>query len=378
MCVNSCDSVMLPFHRNGKWSKKIVRVALSFRFHALNQTGSCGPMDDGYVHSYESVETHRLMVQDRARVQAYKRALEAIVEQIRGGVVLDVGAGTGLFACLAARLGAKKVYAIEPSGIAEYAQRVIEHNGYANTISVVQKRVEDITEDDGVSECDVLVSEWMGFHLLHECMLPSVLKARNRFLKTGGSILPQHARLWCCPVSMDKWADTHLHFWEDVCGLDMSAMVEPAVQAALTSPQIVDVAPEQLLAQPLCAKSIDLYTCTPSEAQIADTYLPFEAVTEGYCHGFCLWFDVSFALPSKASESSIPSDAITLSTSPHAEQTHWKQSVVLISSVLRASPGSSLACRLQIRPDELQPRHAVISVEVRTAIQRLFVSLQIM
>jgi hypothetical protein len=32
---------------------------------------------------------------------------------------------------------------------------------------------------------DVIISEWMGFYLLHESMLGSVLYARDRWLKPG-------------------------------------------------------------------------------------------------------------------------------------------------------------------------------------------------
>jgi protein arginine N-methyltransferase 1 len=309
---------------------------------------------------YEDVETHRIMLSDSPRVRAYRSALEHHRRRISGGVVLDVGCGTGLLACLAARLGARKVFAVEPSGIAVYAQRVAERNGLDGVVQIINKRIEDVLHSEA-EPVDVIVSEWMGFHLLHEGMLPSVLRgARDRFLKRGGLMLPQRARVWCAPVDMQEWADRHLHFWEDVCGLDMSALIEPAVQRALSTPLITDVNPSQLLAEPLCAKEIDLHACTPQDAQLVDRLLPFEAAREGYCHGFCVWFDVDFASVQE-------SEPLLLSTSPSSEKTHWQQSVVLLSSVLLASPGSSLQMRLHMRPDEHQPRHCVLAVEMGDA-----------
>lgn len=42
---------------------------------------------------------------------------------------------------------------------------------------------------------DVLLSEWMGYCLLYESMLGSVLYARDRWLKPGGAILPDTATM---------------------------------------------------------------------------------------------------------------------------------------------------------------------------------------
>lgn len=46
---------------------------------------------------------------------------------------------------------------------------------------------------------DIIVSEWMGFYLLHEGMLDSVIFARDNFLKPGGSIFPDSASIHCAP-----------------------------------------------------------------------------------------------------------------------------------------------------------------------------------
>ena len=41
----------------------------------------------------------------------------------------------------------------------------------------------------------MIVSEWIGYFLLFERMLPSVLKVRDKYLKEGGVMIPQRAKI---------------------------------------------------------------------------------------------------------------------------------------------------------------------------------------
>lgn len=123
---------------------------------------------------------------------------------------------------------------------------------------------------------DVLVSEWMGYCLLYESMLSSVLYARDRWLKPGGAILPDTAtmvKLIFCPsnvvffmksswwvlslvFSLDQFVAgfgkgaTSLPFWEDVYGFDMSS-IGKEIHDDTTRLPIVDVIAERdLVTQP--------------------------------------------------------------------------------------------------------------------------------
>lgn len=59
-------------------------------------------------------------------------------------------------------------------------------------------RVEDVTLPDNI-KVDVIISEWMGFYLLHEGMLDSVIMARDTFLKEDGKMFPEHAFMYVAP-----------------------------------------------------------------------------------------------------------------------------------------------------------------------------------
>lgn len=53
-------------------------------------------------------------------------------------------------------------------------------------IAVLEGKAEEIELPEKV---DVIVSEWMGYMLLYETMLPSVLDIRDRYLKPVSTIL---------------------------------------------------------------------------------------------------------------------------------------------------------------------------------------------
>ena len=68
---------------------------------------------------------------------------------------------------------------MENSSIAEKTREIVRANGYEGVIDVIKGRVEDIELPDGATRVDVIVSEWMGYSLVYENMLASVLYARS-------------------------------------------------------------------------------------------------------------------------------------------------------------------------------------------------------
>ncbi|KAJ8421305.1 hypothetical protein Cgig2_026689 [Carnegiea gigantea] len=69
-------------------------------------------------------------------------------------------------------------------------------------------------------EVDIIISEWMGYMLLYESMLGSVITARDRWLKPGGLILPSHATLYMAPVTHPDRYSHSIDFWRNVYGID--------------------------------------------------------------------------------------------------------------------------------------------------------------
>ena len=309
---------------------------------------------DGYFESYDDVAVHALMLKDKPRVNAYKRALERA--NLVGKVVLDVGAGTGLLSLLAAKAGALRVYAIEASSMADLAEIIVRQNNLEGVVRVVKSRIEDTELPEQV---DVIVSEWMGFHLLHEGMLDSVLVARDRFLKKGGLMLPRFARVFASPCDMTEWCAENLYVWEDIAGLDFSPLASLMVQSALSAPVITSLTADNIIAAPAMFGSIDCMTvCRRAAKHLGGLESEFVAKRMSMCHGFAVWFEVEF-------EGATDGEAQTvLSTSPFAEPTHWKQTVVFLPETLGPVAGSRLDAKIGLDADEENERHYWLSLSM--------------
>merc|ERR1712000_96179 len=125
----------------------------------------------------------------------------------KGKIVLDVGCGSGILSMFAAQAGAKKVYAVDASNVLERARKVFERNGFSDTIQTFKGLIEEI---ELPSKVDIIISEWMGYLLFFENMLPSVLYARDKYLVEGGKLFPDK-----CDLLMFGFAeqDKHEEFW---------------------------------------------------------------------------------------------------------------------------------------------------------------------
>ena len=147
---------------------------------------------DYYFDSYSHFAIHEEMLKDTVRTESYRRAIMA-PGICAGKVVLDVGCGTGILSMFAVRAGAKHVYAIECAAIIDQAREIVRANGMEDRITLIRGKVEEVELPEKV---DVLISEWMGYFLMYESMLKSVIFARDKWLKPGGLVLPDKCTLY--------------------------------------------------------------------------------------------------------------------------------------------------------------------------------------
>lgn len=159
------------------------------------------------------------MIQDKVRTSTYAHFILTNPVLFRDAIVLDVGCGTGILSLFAARSGAKRVIAVDASAIAEKAERIVQANGLSDIITVIKGKVEDITLPDDIKHVDIIVSEWMGYALLYESMLDSVLCARDRFLRPGGVMAPSQSKMMLGLCDAHEIYKDRIEFWSDVYGM---------------------------------------------------------------------------------------------------------------------------------------------------------------
>ena len=104
-----------------------------------------------------------------------------------GKVVLDVGCGTGVLSMFCAQAGAKAVYGIEMGGIITQARQIVKDNKLDHIVTLIHGKCEEVTLP--VDKVDIIISEWMGYCLLYESMLDSVLYARDKWLVSRPIVL---------------------------------------------------------------------------------------------------------------------------------------------------------------------------------------------
>ena len=75
-----------------------------------------------------------------------------------------------------------------------FAEEIIKRNGLTSKITVIKGKMEEVTLP--VQKVDIIISEWMGYFLLYESMLDSVLWARDKYLVAGGKMLPDKCSIY--------------------------------------------------------------------------------------------------------------------------------------------------------------------------------------
>jgi type II protein arginine methyltransferase len=133
---------------------------------------------------------HFNIVQDSLRNETYAAALNRFVQPDM--LVLEIGAGTGLLAMLAARAGAARVVTCEKEPlVARQAQTIIERNGLTERVTVVSKELQGLAVgDDLPRRADLLVAEIVDNYLLGESVLPLYSFARKHLLTPEARVLP--------------------------------------------------------------------------------------------------------------------------------------------------------------------------------------------
>ena len=97
-----------------------------------------------YFVSYGYLYHQKDMLQDKGRMDGYRNAILGNAKCFEGKTVLDVGTGSGVLAIWAGMAGARKVYAVEATSMAQQARRLVQQNGMQDIVTVLEGYMEKI------------------------------------------------------------------------------------------------------------------------------------------------------------------------------------------------------------------------------------------
>ncbi|KAL0886718.1 hypothetical protein Bca101_010701 [Brassica carinata] len=275
-----------------------------------------------YFCTYSFLYHQKDMLSDRVRMDAYFNAVFENKHHFAGKTVLDVGTGSGILAIWSAQAGARKVYAVEATKMADHARALVKANNLEHVVEVTQGSAEDISLPEKV---DVIISEWMGYFLLRESMFDSVICARDQL-----DVRNKWAKIWSAVTAM----------WNDLN-------------------------PLQVIGTPTIVKEMDCLTATVSE--IEEVRCNVTSVINGentkLC-GFGGWFDVPF----RGRKEDPAQQEIELTTAPSEQHcTHWGQQVFIMSNPINVEEGDNL--NLGLVMSRSKQKHRLMEVELECEIK---------
>lgn len=221
-----------------------------------------------------------LMIEDPVRTEAYLAALQRVITP--DSVVVEIGTGTGFFAVMAARMGARRVYAIEADPVIAAAREVATLNGCADRIEFIDAMSTAVTLPE---PADVLHSDLRGVLSVHQHHVPSIADARARLLKPGGTQIPREDVLWMALVESEE-ASAFAVRNRDAAphGVDFA----PVHRRLAHTWRKRRVQPRELISAPAEWARLDWRTVT--DPAVRGT-ARLTATRHGAVHGVSAWFD---------------------------------------------------------------------------------------
>ncbi|NUP07092.1 MAG: hypothetical protein HOW73_13640 [Polyangiaceae bacterium] len=299
--------------------------------NGLLTTDSARPLASDRRGLWSDPSVHVAMLNDVARTDAFLRAVRQTVRPT--DVVVDIGTGTGILAIAAAKAGARRVYAIESSEIADVATAMIEKNGVADRVTVVRGWS---TRVSLAEQATVLVTETIGNDPFAEHAFQIVVDAKKRLLTDDARIIPGHVRLYAVlveapPALVDRlcFSTANIDRWSHSFGLDFSTLMPnrenylyPASISAERARDLVE------LSDPVELGYLDYHAPSP----IPDQQVVATVSQDGTLAAALLFFEVDVA------------PGVTISTRPRVASptNHWLPTLWFEPQIRSVTRGESV------------------------------------
>lgn len=262
------------------------------------------------------IDYHRRMLADKPRNNAFYKALKTIIARGKT-TVADIGSGTGVLGFMAARLGARHVYAFEQSGIMNLAMGLARDNKIKNITFIHDHS----TAIDSIPSVDVIMSETLGNYAFEEQLIETIEDAK-RFLKPGGLVIPSAVTHFAAPVVTKRFYD-ELCIWDDV-GFDLD--FARARDVTLNNIFVRTFKNSDLLP----AQTWDHVDLTKKNSPNRKGSVSWKIESDTIIYGFAVWWNCTL----------VP--GIDLSTAPNAPKTHWEQLYFPVTKPIKAKRGDKV------------------------------------
>ncbi|MFH0769990.1 MAG: 50S ribosomal protein L11 methyltransferase [Candidatus Peregrinibacteria bacterium] len=267
------------------------------------------------------IELQRKLMGDPVRNAALSRALKKIIVPGKT-VVADIGSGTGFLSFLALRLGAKECFLYEAGGSLALSRKIADENGLSSKCHFIHAHSLRVKSP---VRADVVISETLGNFPYEEHILETMRDA-VRFLKPGGTIIPQQLTSYVIPIVSDRlWKE--INIWDGVgFGLNFSA----AKNVSLNNMYVKKVLPADLLGRTDAVRQWDTVHFEREISSVRKGSAQWTMERPQTVFGFCVFWTCEL----------VP--GIVVTTSPFSAPTHWEQIVLPLFRPFPVRKGETL------------------------------------
>lgn len=264
------------------------------------------------------------MIANAPRIEPYVEALRKTVTP--NSVVLDLGCGQGLFALLACRFGARRVYAIETDNVINIGREAAVANGFADRLEFFQSFSTDVTLPEPAT---IIISDLRGVLPWFQQHIPSIIDARTRLLAPDGVLIPRCDTLWAALVEAPEHYEEIVGPWRNrLFDVDLSAGLAKITNCWRKT----RIKPGELLTEPVCWTTLDYHTIDNADMRAE---ISARAGRSGVAHGIALWFETELA------------DGIGFSNRPGQPETVYGNGFFPFSRPVAVREGERVAVKLR-------------------------------
>jgi protein arginine N-methyltransferase 1 len=266
------------------------------------------------------------MLSDPVRMETYAAALAEVVRP--GDLVFDLGAGPGGFAVLACRLGAAKAVAVEVDPSVRLAPDMAAAEGCADRLEIF----EGLSTDFAPAErADVIVADLRGSLPLYGKAIPSLIDARDRLLKPGGTMIPLRDRLVIALVRSPRRYRPFARPWpRNRLGLRLDS----ARRFVVNHYEPCWLTPREIASAPEVIATLDYATIGGPDV---DLRFRLTADRAGPVHGYALWYETDLT------------ETIGYSTGPATPSTVYRHLYFPLENPVRLDAGQAVEGGLTAR-----------------------------